>query len=101
MAGQPALRVEVAYALPEEQALVALEVEPGTTVQEAIDRSRIADRFPGENLAARAVGIWGHPVGRQKAVGDGDRIEIYRELAMDPRDARRRLASAGRTMGSS
>lgn len=94
------LRVEVAYALPDEQALVSLEVEPGTTVQEAIERSRIADRFPGEDLADRAVGIWGHRVGRQKQVGDGDRVEIYRELAIDPREARRRLACRGKTMGS-
>lgn len=92
------LRVEVAYALPGEQALISLEVEPGTTVQDAIERSRIAERFPGESLGDRDVGIWGHPVARQAQVRDGDRIEIYRELGIDPREARRSLATAGRTM---
>jgi putative ubiquitin-RnfH superfamily antitoxin RatB of RatAB toxin-antitoxin module len=93
------LRIEVVYALPARQALVALEVEAGATVQHAIDRSGIAERFPGQNMAVRAVGIWGQLVGRQYAVRDGDRIEIYRELLVDPRHARRRLARAGKTMG--
>jgi len=93
------LRVEVVYALPMRQVLVPLEVEAGTTVQQAIERSAIADRFPGEDLAACTVGVWGHPVARQRAVRDGDRIEIYRELVIDPRRARRRLARVGKTMG--
>jgi uncharacterized protein len=93
------LRVEVVYAMPMRQLLVPLELEAGTTVQQAIDRSAIADSFPGEDLATCAVGVWGQPVDRARAVRDGDRIEIYRELAIDPRRARRRLARAGKTMG--
>jgi putative ubiquitin-RnfH superfamily antitoxin RatB of RatAB toxin-antitoxin module len=46
------------------------------------------------------AGIWGRPVERDQAVSDGDRVELYRPLNMDPREARRRLAAAGRTMGS-
>jgi putative ubiquitin-RnfH superfamily antitoxin RatB of RatAB toxin-antitoxin module len=95
------LRVEVVYALPARQLLVPLEVEAGTTVQQAIDRSAIADSFPGENLTVCAVGVWGHPVGRAHPVRDGDRIELYRELLIDPRRARRKLARAGKTMGRS
>jgi len=78
---------------------VPLEVEAGTTVQQAIDRSAIAERFPGEDLSGCTAGVWGHPVPRQRVVRDGDRIEIYRELVIDPRGARRRLARAGKTMG--
>lgn len=92
-------RIELVYALPDRQALVPLKVEPGTTVQQAIDRSAIAERFPGDDLQRCAVGIWGHLVARGHTVRDGDRIEIYRELAIDPREARRRLARSGKTMG--
>lgn len=92
------LCIEVVYALPARQVLASLEVEAGTTVQQAIDRSGIADRFPGESLSKCRVGIWGQPVERHRGVRDGDRIEIYRRLFIDPRSARRRLARAGRTM---
>lgn len=98
-AAKAMLEVEVVYALPMRQVLVPLEVEAGTTVQQAIDRSAVAGHFPGEDLAACTVGVWGQPVARQRAVRDGDRIEIYRELVIDPRRARRRLARAGKTMG--
>lgn len=93
------LRVEIVYALPLRQLLLPIEVEAGTTVQEAIDCSSIADAFPDEDINGCAVGVWGQPVARQQVVRDGDRIEIYRALAIDPRRARRRLARAGKTMG--
>lgn len=93
------LRVEVAYALPDRQALVALEVADGTTVQQAIEHSGIAEQFPESDLRECAVGVWGHVAQRQQLVRDGDRIEIYRSLAIEPREARRRLALAGKTMG--
>jgi putative ubiquitin-RnfH superfamily antitoxin RatB of RatAB toxin-antitoxin module len=93
------LRVEILYALPMRQLLLPIEVEAGTTVQQAIDCSSIADSFPGEGIDTCTVGIWGQPVDRQQAVRAGDRIEIYRGLAIDPRHARRRLARAGKTLG--
>ena len=93
------LCIEVVYALAGEQALVSLEVKPGTTVQQAIERSRIAERFPGQDLRHNAVGVWGRCVNGERLVEAGDRIEIYRELVLDPREARRRLADSGKVMG--
>ena len=88
-----ALRVEVVFALPERQELVALEVEEGATVGEAIEASGIAERFPGQNLFDCPVGVWGQVVDREHRVNDGDRIEIYRPLRVDPQTARRERAA--------
>lgn len=92
--------MEVVFALRDRQELLRVSVDPGTTVQEAIERSSIAERFPEWRLDDCTVGIWGHPVDRDTTVKDGDRVEIYRELRIEPRDARRKLARAGKTMKS-
>lgn len=60
-----------------------------TTVAEAIERSGIATRFAKENIAEMQTGIWGRPVDRQHRLENGDRVELYRPLAIDPREARR------------
>jgi len=83
------IRVEVVYATADEQALLELRIDEGSSVQKVIDSSAICDRFPTEDLATCAVGIWGRLVERSDMVRDGDRVELYRPLAMDPRDARR------------
>ena len=85
------LNVEVVYALPERQVLVALEVEQGTTALEAIERSGIAREFP-EADPRHGVGIFGRQVTPDTVLRDGDRVEIYRPLVTDPKDARRERA---------
>ena len=97
MAGKHA-KVELVYATPERQQLRELTVEVGMTIAQLIDESGIRSSFPNEDLASAKVGVWGRLVDRDYVVSDGDRIEIYRSLRMDPRDARRLLAEAGRTM---
>lgn len=93
------LRVEVVFALPEQQELLALEVAAGTTVAQAIAQSGIASRFPAQDLSRCAVGVWGHLAGPDQLLQDGDRVEIYRPLQVDPQAARRELASQGKSMG--
>ena len=93
------MHVEVVFALPEQQELVALEVAEGTTVAEAIRQSGLADRFPRHDLSRGAVGVWGQVVDRSRRLQDGDRVEIYRPLQIDPQDARRQLAAKGKSMG--
>ena len=61
----------------------------GRTVADAIERSDIADAFPGVNLDGLQAGIWGSPAERNRLLREGDRVELYRPLAMDPREARR------------
>jgi putative ubiquitin-RnfH superfamily antitoxin RatB of RatAB toxin-antitoxin module len=82
----------VVYALREEQVLVALELEQGATAREAILRSGILERFPEIELGRSPVGIFGKVTELDAPLADGDRVEIYRPLLADPKDARRRRA---------
>jgi hypothetical protein len=89
------IHVEVAYALRERQALVAIEVEEDATIEKAIQRSGILEAFPEIDLQRAKVGIFGRPVALDERMRDGDRVEIYRPLIADPKEVRRR--KAGRT----
>ncbi len=92
--------IEVVFALPDDQLLCTVVVSSGATVAEVVSRSELQDKFPQHDFSELAVGIWGRVVSWDQVVKQGERIEIYRPLAMDPREARRRLALLGRTMGS-
>lgn len=83
------MRIEVVYATPFRQELVELSVEAPISVAAAIRLSGLEDRFPGHDLAALDAGIWGRIVSRETMAADGDRVEIYRPLQRDPREARR------------
>lgn len=92
------LRVEVALATPERQKLIELELAPGATVAEAIEASRILRYFPALDPATLRCGVWGRETGRDAVLADGDRVELYRPLEIDPKEARRQHARLGRTM---
>lgn len=92
------ISVEVAFAEPERQSLVSLQLEAGASVADALEQSGIAARHADVDMDRLATGIWGRVVDRDFALSDGDRVEVYRELCIDPREARRQLAEAGRTM---
>ena len=94
------IEVEVVYALADRQRLVTVTVPESATVADAIEASGIAREFPDESIDSSEVGIWGHVVERERRLSAGDRVEIYRPLRLDPREARRQLAAAGKTMGS-
>lgn len=87
-----AIRVEVAYALRDRQALLDLTLEQGATAREAVERSGILRRFPEINLARVTLGIFGAIVSPDARLRDGDRVEIYRPLMADPKQMRRRRA---------
>lgn len=92
------IRVEVAYALPQEQLIVPLEVPPGTTLKQAIDRSGILQRFPDIDLGRQKVGIFGKLKKLDQPLRDGDRVEIYRPLIADPKQVRKQRAAEGKRM---
>ncbi len=83
------ISIEVVYASPTAQELLALEVPAGCTVEAAIDRSGIIELFPEIDLMQQKVGIFGKQVSLSSYVQAGDRIEIYRPLLVDPKEARR------------
>lgn len=86
------ITITVCYATPKKQVQIALSVEESCTVELAIKRSTIMEQFPEIKLAGIAVGIFGQRVKLDSNLQDGDRIEIYRSLLIDPKDARRAKA---------
>jgi uncharacterized protein len=78
--------IEVAYATPEQQVIIALDVPYNTTIATAIELS-------GLKVEAAAVGIFGKSCDLQHIVQVGDRIELYRPLVHDPKEARRQRAA--------
>ena len=87
------ITVEVAYALPERQVVLKLESLPEVSAEQAIQASGVLREFPEIDLATAQIGIYGKPCEMSTLLRDGDRVEIYRALINDPRDARRHRAS--------
>jgi putative ubiquitin-RnfH superfamily antitoxin RatB of RatAB toxin-antitoxin module len=79
------MKVEVVYARPEGAQVVSVELPAGATLREAIAAS-------GFNIENRAVGIFGKRAALDRPLAEGDRVEIYRPLLLDPKEARRRRA---------
>lgn len=92
------LNVEVAYALPDKQVIIAVSVPEGATLRDAIDESGILDRFPDIDLASQKVGIFGKLKKFDQPLRAGDRIEIYRHLIADPKAVRKQRAAEGKRM---
>lgn len=88
------ITIEVAFALAEQQTLLALSVAKGTSVLEAIELSDILLQYPAINLSLNPIGIFGKRIVNPQAyeLMEGDRIEIYRPLLADPKEARRHRA---------
>jgi putative ubiquitin-RnfH superfamily antitoxin RatB of RatAB toxin-antitoxin module len=66
-----------------------LELPDGASVRDALQASAIAAEFPLLDLAAAPLGVWGQKAGPEQLLRDGDRLEIYRPLQVDPKVARR------------
>lgn len=92
------IQVEVAYALPERQVLLPLKLPAGATVEEAIQRSGLLERFPEIDLAQTKVGVFSKLTKLDAVLRDKDRIEIYRPLIADPKEVRRKRAEEGKVM---
>lgn len=86
------LRVEVVYALAGEVDAVGLLVGPGTTLAQAVEASGIPARHPELRGSALRLGVYGTERDPQSEAKAGDRIEVYRPLEVDPKDARRERA---------
>ncbi len=85
--------IEVAYATATKQRILALQVPEGTTAGQAIVLSNIAAHFPEEDFSKPAVGIFSQVCALEKPLTAGDRVEIYRPLLCDPKQARRERAA--------
>ena len=88
------ITVEVAYGLPDRQFLEALDVPAGTTALEAIDASSLREAFPEVGIDSDGIGVFSRKVPLDHVLSNGDRVEIYRPLLIDPKEARRARAEA-------
>lgn len=87
------ISVTIAYATPEKQVEIPLQVEPSCTVALAIKRSGILQQFKQIPYPDIQVGIFSRRVSLDASISDGDRIEIYRPLILTPMQARRKRAA--------
>lgn len=91
---QNLIQIEVAYALPDKQRIVKLEVPQGTTALSAVLRSQLAQFFDElEEGPDLKLGVWGKAVAADRALVSGERVEIYRPLVADPKEVRKARAA--------
>ena len=86
------LEVQVIYAMPEDAIIMPVQIQRGSTVRMAIEKSRILEKIPEINLENNKIGIFSKTTDLETVLTDGDRIEIYRPLKADPKEARRSRA---------
>jgi len=90
------ITVEVAYALPDVQRIISLDVNEGTVLTDAVTQSGILDEFPEIDLGSAKVGIFGKLKKADTVLRQGDRVEIYRKLIADPKQVRKERAAQGK-----
>jgi len=93
------IRIELVFATTEKQTLLSVVVPEGCTAANAVTGSTLTKEFPNVDFSNCPIGVWGRPVSADYRLVAGDRLEIYRPLRHDPREARRELATQGRSMG--
>ena len=91
------LSVEVIYAKAGEAHSIPMRVNADATIRHEIDKSNILQRCPEIDLKLNKVGIFSKIAELDARLADGDRIEIYRPLIVDPMEARRRRAEKHKT----
>jgi len=99
MAEPHPIAIEVAYAEPDRQFVLPLQVAPGTVAREAVRQSGLLTRIAGLELESLSLGVFGVPVSPCTPLAHGDRVEIYRPLQVEPKQARRNRAARPRTKG--
>ena len=88
--------VTIVYARPDVRRLLQVEVAAGATIEQAIEASGLLALEPQLRGSALDVGVWNRVVRLDSPVSDGDRIEVYRPLTVDPKEARRIRANLRR-----
>ena len=84
------MQIGVAYAESNQNVWLQLEIEENATIQEAIEKSGILEKFPHIDLNKQKVGIFGKISTLKSKLNEGDRVEIYRPITADPEKVPRR-----------
>jgi putative ubiquitin-RnfH superfamily antitoxin RatB of RatAB toxin-antitoxin module len=90
------MKLSVVIALAEGQEVVDLELPGEPTVADAVSAARVAQRFAPLELSGCRFGLWGREAMAGTKLREGDRVELLRPLQADPKDARRKRATAAR-----
>ena len=93
------ISVEIVFALPTKATTLTVEVSQGTTAEQAVIQSGIIEECAEIDPTSRTLGVWNITVKAHYELKDGDRIEIYRPLIADPKDARRKRAEKAKEEG--
>lgn len=92
------ITVEVAYALPNQQLIIPIQVEAGSTAEAAIQASGILQKFPEIDLNTQQIGIFGKLTRLDAPLRHLDRVEIYRPLIADPKEVRKQRAEEAKSI---
>lgn len=87
------MRIEIVHAEPQRSVVKSFSLPPGALIADALRLAAADQEFFGIDLSGAAVGIFGKLAHREQPLKDGDRLEIYRPLAEEPKLARRKRAS--------
>jgi Uncharacterized protein conserved in bacteria len=98
MAEPESLSIEIAYALPQRQELVYVQLPTGSTVQQAIEASGLMQKYAEIDLKQNKVGVFGKLTKLDAPLRNRDRVEIYRPLLADPKEVRKKRADEGKAM---
>lgn len=90
------LSIEVAFGTSTEQHIVEVELAAGATIQDAVQASGLQAAFPKFDFTRLRKGVWNEVKGDEHCLKDGDRVEVYRPLIIEPKEMRRRRAEKGR-----
>ncbi len=90
------LTVDVVYATPVRQQVVPVELEAGATAVDAFRASGLALGDPAVDKASPLLGVFGTRVAPDTRLKQGDRVEVYRALVLDPKEARRAKVATAR-----
>lgn len=83
------IRVDVVFCpAPGQVDTVSLDLPAGSTAIQALSASGLAQRHPA--CQRLALGVWGRLCAADTPLRHGDRVEVYRPLTVDPKEARRR-----------
>ena len=90
------IAVEVVYAEPQHAVVKTFRLRVPATIEDALRLAAVDPDFAGIDILHSAVGVFGRLVGAGHLLNDGDRVEIYRRVAGDPKSARRARAQDAR-----
>jgi len=91
---EASIQVQICHAVPDSAFLRSLSVPAGTTVEQAVKLSGLLQEVPCIDLAVNMVGIYGKKKTLDTVLREHDRVEVYRPLLADPKEARRRRAGS-------